>query len=428
MYLNTFLLMFGLNPDDFVNEVIEPFQSDNGEFVYNLRQKTDVRNCPECGSVKGIINNYYYTETRFTTNDGIPIIVRIKKVRFKCCDCHCTYTPKINGIERYAKVSNTSKYLLIKEFYKQKPFSIIAKDYKMSITQVMNIFDMEFPYIQRSKLPVALCIDEIGFKTEDGKYAAILYDHDKKIVVDVIRNRQNDYLRDYFSHCSFYERNQVKFFISDLFEGYAGIRNEFFPSAIHIVDMFHVIRLLTSEISRLRIQTYKSLGDESDVRKTFMKLHWKYFECYLSNSLANKPFYSRKEHYEFTVWQMMKRCLELNSTFWDAYACLQEFYELYRYKDFTSALQFIDKIIRKLRNCQNTDLDRVANTYHKWRIEIANTIVIKRPDGFRYSNGPAEGMNNAIKTIIKDANGYKNFNRLRKRILLILNKGKDLPQ
>ena len=45
--------------------------------------------------------------------------------------------------------------------------------------------------------------------------------------------------------------------------------------------------------------------------------------------------------------------------------------------------------------------------------------------GKRYSNGPAEGLNNAIKVLIKDANGYRNFERFRKRVLIVLGKRKD---
>ena len=43
----------------------------------------------------------------------------------------------------------------------------------------------------------------------------------------------------------------------------------------------------------------------------------------------------------------------------------------------------------------------------------------------RLSNGPIEGANSRIKTILKSANGYTNFNRLRNRIMYSLNK--DIP-
>lgn len=88
MYLNTFLYMFGLDPDNFVNELVEPFESDDGKTIYNLNQRTDIRICPECGCLNAKIQDYFYTETSFTTNEGRPVSIRIKKVRFYCKECH----------------------------------------------------------------------------------------------------------------------------------------------------------------------------------------------------------------------------------------------------------------------------------------------------------------------------------------------------
>lgn len=424
MYLNTFLYMFGLDPDNFINELVEPFESDNGTIIYNLRQRIDQRTCPECGCLDAEINNYSWTETNFTTNEGRPTLIRIKKVRFKCKSCGKTFTPRINGIERYAKISKQVETLIINEFYKQKSFSIIANDYRLSKQEVIKIFDHAFPYINKDKLPVALCIDEIGFKTEDGSYASIIYDHDKKIVTDVIRNRKLDYLREYFWHYSFKERSNVKYFISDLYDGYATIKEEFFKDAIHIADMFHVIKLLTVEVSKLRVKTYKQYTDDGSVERSFMKQHWDYFEKRLDTKLAYKEYRINKEHITVTTWHMMQRCLELNQTFWDAYAALQDFYEYWRCRTFEQAMKWLDKIINQLKRTLNEDLVRVGKTYRVWKVEIANAITVRNFDGKRLTNGPAEGLNNAIKTLVKDANGYQNFERFRKRILLVLNKKK----
>lgn len=425
MYLNTFLYLFGLDPDNFINEVVEPVETDDGKITYNLRQRIDQRMCPRCGKSNAIIKDYNWTETSLTTNGGKPTYIRIKKVRFICKECRNTFTPKIRGIDRYSKISNQVENLIIKEFYKQKSFSIIANDYQLSNSQVMKLFDKSFPNILRDSIPKTLCIDEIGFKTDEGSYAAIIYDHDRKCVCDVIKSRQLDYLRSYFNHCSFKERNEVKYFISDLYEGYATIKEEYFHNAIHIADMFHIQRLLKMEITKLRVNTYKQFTDEGDPERGFMKQHWDYFERYLDAKLAHKPYFCKKEKVEVTTWHMMERCLRLNQTFWDAYACLQDFYEYRNCRTFEQGLKFVERIRNKLVQTEKEELVRVGETYFRWRVEIANAITCKNVDGKRFSNGPAEGLNNAIKTLIKDANGYKNFERFRKRILLLLGKRKD---
>ena len=425
MYLNTFLVMFGLNPDDFINELVEPFTSDDGSTIYNLRQRIDKRICPECGCIDALIKDYYYTNTRFTTNDGLVIIIRIKRVRFKCKTCGKTFTIPITGIERYGKISKQARQLIIKEFYKQKSFSLIGVDYCISTNQVMHIFDEEFPFVNRKKLPEAMCIDEISFKTDDGSYAAIIYDHSSKTIIDVIRNRQAAYLDDYFNHCSFYERSKVKYFISDLYEGYVTVKERFFRDAIHIADLFHVIRLLRTEISRLRVRTYKEHTEEGDIERAYMKFHWENFEKYMTKEDLDEPYYSRKEKMSFTTWYMMKSCLSLDMAFWEAYSILQELLCYYKYKDYEDCLDFVERISSRLINTGHEDLVRVGTTYREWKYEIANALHYKNELNKRYSNGPAEGLNNSIKTLVKDANGYRNFERFRKRLMIVVNKGKD---
>lgn len=52
------------------------------------------------------------------------------------------------------------------------------------------------------------------------------------------------------------------------------------------------------------------------------------------------------------------------------------------------------------------------------QVEIKNSYI--RVGKRRLSNGPIENMNSQIKTIIKTSNGYKDFRRLRNRILYSL--------
>ena len=121
----------------------------------------------------------------------------------------------------------------------------------------------------------------------------------------------------------------------------------------------------------------------------------------------------------------MKRCLELNMDLWEAFSCLQSFFEYWHFSSFENARKELQRIYTKLKNTGNEGLVRVASTYKKWEIEICNAFTLKDETGKRYSNGPAEGLNSLIKTLIKDANGYRNFERFRKRVLIVVNNRKD---
>ena len=92
---------------------------------------------------------------------------------------------------------------------------------------------------------------------------------------------------------------------------------------------------------------------------------------------------------------------------------------------FFEALDFVDKMVERLKLTGNEYLIDVGNTYKKWRIEIANGLA-KSQSGKHYNNGIAEALNNHLKTIIKMAYGYHNFERFRKRAMLIRTYKKDL--
>ena len=53
-----------------------------------------------------------------------------------------------------------------------------------------------------------------------------------------------------------------------------------------------------------------------------------------------------------------------------------------------------------------------TTAFHNWFEYIINSIM------YNYSNGLTEGYNNKIKVLKRIAYGYRNFDNLRKRILL----------
>jgi len=86
---------------------------------------------------------------------------------------------------------------------------------------------------------------------------------------------------------------------------------------------------------------------------------------------------------------------------------------------FDEALSFINRISENLRHANSELLHAVGRSYHKWRVEIASAFSYTQ-NKIRYTNAIAESINNQIKTITKAAYGYLNFERFRKRVMLII--------
>ena len=418
MDYNSMLLRLGLNPSNFVNRVNEPIKTDTG-FIYEVEQKKDKLPCPFCPSNNVYVKGYFTAEYNCSETNHITDTLRVKRVRFKCQDCGKTFTPSLNGIEPYAKTSNQTLQLIYHDFQTKITFTDIAKRYGLSTSRVMQIFDEKIKYVPRRPLPEVLCIDEIKFQTDvDRKYVCILYDFHRREIVDVIISRQMPYLREYFSNINILERNKVKIVISDMYDGYSTIVSHYFKSAIHIVDMFHVIRLLTTAINVLRVRTMNLMTDKNSPEYNFMKKNWKLFLCRW-NKVPDRFYTYQKTGQMFHYDELLKCCIQLNPSLWSAHNSLQDLFNYQLRYTFDEALNFIERISSNLKNCESPIIQEVGRSYHKWRYEIANAFS-KTQNNIRYHNGVAETINNHIKSITKAAYGYQNFERFRKRCMLIL--------
>lgn len=162
----------------------------------------------------------------------------------------------ISGIEAFSTMSMQTKESIRKDFSKKLSFSDIAIRYDISTARAIQIFDETFKFVPRRPLPFALCIDEIKFtdKMNRQKYCCVLYDHEGRDIVDMIKNRQLAYLFEYFDAIGEKERRNVKIFVSDMYDTYKTICKRYFPKVLHIIDLFHVIKLLDEAIKKIRIR------------------------------------------------------------------------------------------------------------------------------------------------------------------------------
>ena len=125
-------------------------------------------------------------------------------------------------------------------------------------------------------------------------------------------------------------------------------------------------------------------------------------------------------HYDNLIYSS----IQLDNRFWTGYLALQDLLHLSYYSTFDESLTFIEHLSNKLINSDSELLKKVGDTFHKWRYEIANAFT-KNAKQKKYSNAIAECINNQLKTIIKSAYGYHNFERFRKRAMLIITYSKN---
>ena len=93
-----------------------------------------------------------------------------------------------------------------------------------------------------------------------------------------------------------------------------------------------------------------------------------------------------------------------------------------KYREFNLSAEYdrcdeeLDELIYKFTNSHLEEYRIFGKMLRRWKKEIKK----------RLSNGPMEGTNSRLKCIIKNANGYRNFNRFRNRCFFAINKNEPI--
>ena len=412
---NAFLLSFGMKPGDF-DRTEGPIESDDG-FIYEAWEARKSPKCPRCGSSACVIHNRYTAEIRLRSDILKTEILICHRIRYSCNECKKTFTLPLKGAMAGRSLTHLERAAMIAELNRGDTFERVAAAHGISRTQVIRVFDEAYPKVDRKPLPKILLIDEFRFSTPYSKYCCHLVDFDKSETVDVIRSRQKAFLDEYFGRIDEKERARVKVLVTDMYDEYAHLARRWLPNARVVADRFHVVKQLTEAANRIRVAAM-SRNDKDTLAYNFMKSKWRLF-LMRRGDMPDK-YYTRKSdgetwHYD----ELIRYCLSLDSDLANAYDCLQDLYRYMRVEDtFAKCLENVRFVARKLENCGCDVLSKVAATYRKWEVEIARGLA-KNEFGVVLSNAKMEAGNDVAQTMIDAAYGYRNFERFRKRFLLM---------
>ena len=261
--------------DVLTSEIIK--DTDETTFV-EIELKDKRPNCPFCFSNNVGIKDYYYVKVNNNIIKKHNLFVSIRMRRYKCKYSFKTFRQPFELYENKSQFSSKVKEIIKEMLLEPVSMQYIAKEMGIDRKTVINILD-DMPDAQRLKLPKVLCIDEFHFSnanTKAGKFPSVLSNPFKNEIVDIIESRRKPYLQRYFSSIPFKERNNVKYFISDMNDTYRYVHDVFFKNSIYIVDHFHIVKLFTEAIQTLRVRIMKTYDTDTNAYK-FLKKNWKLF-------------------------------------------------------------------------------------------------------------------------------------------------------
>ena len=377
--------------------------------IKNLKEKVEIyielpvkeHLCPYCGAETTKIHDY---RTQIITD--IPVYFKNTKLiynkrRYECKLCHKSFYENNSIVNKYSRKSTRLTEFVVDQLRKLSSCSDIANMCGISPGYISRLF----PYlaVTPSHLPKVLCIDEFKGNTGHYKYQVALIDGETHEVVDILECRHKHFLCDYFKKFPKSELDNVKYFVTDLWETYKDIAFTYFRKAKIVADHFHFARYACDAVNKIRISVQNNLPRKERI----------YFKHSRKLLLSRKCNLNSDEQYEELTYILNNYSESLRI----AYREKEELLDII-HSDENSDFK-INKLSNWIKYNLESDIPELkecAKTYQHWYCEIKNSLEVP------YSNGPTEGFNNKIKVLKRISFGVRNFTNFKARIIL-LNRG-----
>ena len=363
-----------------------------------VEMPTKVHICPNCGNETSIIHDYYTQTIKDVPIYFKPTNLIYNKRRYECKHCNKNFYEDNPIISKYHRKTNRLTEFIINELRNLVSCTEVAKKANVSTNSVCRLLD---PFaITNTKLPKVLCIDEFKGNAGYYKYQVALIDGETHEVVDILECRRKHELCEYFKKFSKEQLDNVKYFVTDLWETYKDIAFTYFRKAKIIADHFHFARYACDAVNKIRIQVQKELPKKE-------RIYFKHSRKLLLSRNCNLKTDEQKDELSYILINYSEK-LRI------AYREKEDLLDILHSNESSNIKisRFSNWVNRNL-NSDIAELRDVAKTYQHWYVEIKNSLEVP------YSNGPTEGFNNKIKVLKRVSFGIRNFKHQKARILLL---------
>jgi len=391
--------------NNYINELlgfkdvkVKKVESDDLSVTLHIETIKKEQICPCCNNATSKVHDY-----RFQTIKDCPIqfkntFIKLRKRRYKCKNCGKQFFEDLSFLSKYYRMTNRLSAWICRQFSTTNSIKQIAISANVSSNTVFRLLALF--NVSNNFLPEVLSIDEFKGNAGSSKYQVSLMDNVESKIVDILPSRKVHDLCQYFKKFPTSKRENVKYFVTDLWEDYKGIAMTYFPKAKVIADRFHFVRYACNAMDKIRIRVQK------DMPKSTRK--------YIKHSkklLMARPFNLKEKGTERVSYLLNN----FNDDLRTSYLLKEQLLDIVKLPFPELAKKLFKEWIENAENTKIPELTECAKTYRNWFVEITNSFYVP------YNNGVIEGTNNKIKGLKRMAFGFSNFDNFRTRIFLCTN-------
>ena len=363
---------------------------------------------PLCCDKCGVLFDDNFEKHGFIISDikipdvaGYKTIIRLHKQRYLCKHCGKAFT------NYGCFISNNTKHKIAVDLRKKRSEKDIALDNNVSPNTVERVEDSYYQLetLYKNYLPEVLSFDEFkSVKSADGAMSFQICNGKTGKIIDIVENRQLNYLLKYFSYVTHKARSNVKIITIDMYSPYVTLIQKMFPNAKIIIDKFHLIQLISRSLNKTRIKAMK----KSDKNYNKLKRYWKLI-------LKSRDELNNSKWKRFTCFKDMMTELDVVDYLVETNKELNDTYQLYQDLLYSFKHNSYNKLINSIKPNY-----KYVSSYMKTSIKTIKQYLpyIKNTFENKYNNGFIEGNNNFIKVIKRIAFGFRSFRRFKARIMI----------
>ena len=371
-----------------------------GGVVFTIEQNPTTHRCPICGGKDTILKGGVVRRFRGLPIGSRKVTIVFRVPRIKCRDCKAVrQTPIAFADPRRSYTQSFAQYVL--ELARMMTIRDVALHLGVSWDVVKEIVKHDLQKrFSRPKLKDVrqIAIDEISIG-KGHRYLTLVLDLESGAVVHVGQGKGGDALKAFWTRLG-RGRAKIEAVAIDMSPAYIQAVLTHLPQATLVFDRFHVIKLYNQKLSDLRRTLYHTIQEGLE-KKALKGVRW----LLLKRPENLEP--TRREP------QRLQEALRLNEPLAIAYYLKEELSEIWEQEDQETAQALLMDWITFAESTGIRMLHDFAKTLrlHAWGILAYYDHPI--------STGPLEGTNNKIKTMKRQAYGFRDQEFLRLKILAI---------
>ena len=359
-----------------------------GEVLFSIEQSRESYCCSDCGSRKVIRHGDVPRPFRCVPIDSKPVTVVLAIPRLECKECGLVRQAEVTFAEpRRSYTKGFARYVL--ELSQHMTIQDVARHLNVGWDLVKEIQrqDLERRF---SRPPLKhlrqIAIDEICIG-RGPRYLTVVLDLESGAVVFVGQGKSAA------ARLPFWRRlraahAQIEAVAIDLSKAYISAVQTWCPRAEIVFDHFHIIKLMNEKLSDLRRQLYRQLTE--DLPKDVLKgTRW---------LLLKNPENLDKDRDERA---RLDEALRLNAPLATAYYLKEDLRQLWEQPNKQAAENFLVRWYERAMASGIRQMQPLARTLAGHKMGLLAWY------DYPISTGPLEGTNNKIKTMQRQAYGFR---------------------